>query len=136
VTEVFADAWYFLALVGSDDADNARAVAASREARRRGALLVTTAWVLTEVGDALVAPAARPAFPRVVAAVRADPRFLVVPPTQTLFDAGLAFFRSRPDKHWSFTDCISFVVMEERGIREALTGDRHFDQAGFKALLK
>jgi predicted nucleic acid-binding protein len=136
VTEVFADARYFLALVGSDDADNARAFAASREAKRRGSRLVTTAWVLTEVGDALASPAARPAFLRVVAAVRADPRFVVVPPTQALFDAGLAFFQSRPDKEWSFTDCISFVVMAERGIKEALTGDRHFDQASFKALLK
>ena len=64
MTEVFADTWYFLALVGSDDAGNARAAAASREARRRGSLLVTTAWVLTEVGDALAHPVARPAFPR------------------------------------------------------------------------
>jgi predicted nucleic acid-binding protein len=43
--------------------------------------------------------------------------------------------RNRPDKDWSLADCISFVVMEEMGLREALTGDRHFEQAGFKALL-
>ena len=41
-----------------------------------------------------------------------------------------------PDKEWPLTDCVSFVVMKERGITEALTGDRHFEQAGFVALLK
>jgi uncharacterized protein len=42
---------------------------------------------------------------------------------------------SRRDKEWSLTDCISFVVMKERGLTEALTADHHFEQAGFKALL-
>jgi predicted nucleic acid-binding protein len=51
-------------------------------------------------------------------------------------DAGLDLYRGRPDKAWSLTDCISFVVMERDGIREALTGDHHFEQAGFVALLK
>jgi predicted nucleic acid-binding protein len=48
----------------------------------------------------------------------------------------LDLYRRRPDKAWSVTDCISFVVMEGDGIREALTGDQHFEQAGFVALLK
>jgi hypothetical protein len=49
---------------------------------------------------------------------------------------GLQLFGDRPDKEWSLTDCISFVVMEKEGVREALTGDKHFEQAGFVALLK
>ena len=51
-------------------------------------------------------------------------------------DAGLALYANRTDKDWSLTDCISFVVMNERGITDALTGDHHFEQAGFAALLK
>jgi predicted nucleic acid-binding protein len=39
------------------------------------------------------------------------------------------------DKTWGLVDCISFVVMQERGITEALTAGRHFVQAGFRALL-
>jgi len=45
-------------------------------------------------------------------------------------------YQRRPDKNWSLTDCISFVVMQDHGITEALTGDHHFEQAGFVALLK
>jgi len=45
-------------------------------------------------------------------------------------------YAERPDKGWSLTDCISFVVMRQQGITQALTGDHHFEQAGFTALLK
>jgi hypothetical protein len=45
-------------------------------------------------------------------------------------------YRQRADKDWSLTDCISFVVMRQRGLTEALTGDHHFEQAGFVALLR
>jgi predicted nucleic acid-binding protein len=45
-------------------------------------------------------------------------------------------YAERPDKDWSLTDCISFVVMRHQGVTQALTGDHHFEQAGFTALLK
>jgi predicted nucleic acid-binding protein len=44
-------------------------------------------------------------------------------------------FRARPDKAWSLTDCLSFVTMAEKNLREALTTDGHFTQAGFRAVL-
>lgn len=69
-------------------------------------------------------------------ALLSDPAVEIIPPSSGLFERGLRLFRERPDKGWSLTDCISFVVMEERGIRDALTGDHHFEQAGFAALLK
>jgi uncharacterized protein len=53
---------------------------------------------------------------------------------EELYQQGLALYDNRPDKAWSLTDCISFVVMERQGLREALTGDRHFQQAGFVAV--
>jgi predicted nucleic acid-binding protein len=52
--------------------------------------------------------------------------------------AGTFFFLAmlnRPDKEWSFTDCASFGVMNEEGIEQALTGDHHFEQAGFRTVL-
>jgi predicted nucleic acid-binding protein len=53
-----------------------------------------------------------------------------------LSDRALELYQQHADKEWTLTDCASFVVMRERGITAALTGDRHFEQAGFTALLK
>jgi len=59
----------------------------------------------------------------------------VVPLSEALFRQSFDLYRQRLDKEWGLTDCISFVVMQERGITEALTADHHFRQAGFLALL-
>ncbi len=59
-----------------------------------------------------------------------------IPASSDLFQRGLALFGKRPDKDWSLVDCISFVVMKERRLTDALTTDLHFKQAGFKALLR
>ena len=60
----------------------------------------------------------------------------IIPATADLFDRGVQLYAERADKEWSLTDCISFVVMADEGLADALTGDHHFEQAGFKALLK
>jgi hypothetical protein len=52
-----------------------------------------------------------------------------------LFNRGLDLYARRPDKSWSLTDCISFVVMADRSSTEALTGDHDFERTGFRALL-
>lgn len=69
-------------------------------------------------------------------ALSRDERIQIVRLTPELLERGVALFRSRADKDWPLTDCISFVVMQEHGLTEALTADQHFEQAGFKALLK
>jgi hypothetical protein len=97
--------------------------------------MVTTEWVLTEVADALSHPRHRDAVSDFFRLLRDDPAVAIVPASADLFAQGMHLFERRRDKHWPLTDCISFVVMEDEGIGEALTGDRHFEQAGFKALL-
>jgi hypothetical protein len=129
----FADTFYYLALVNEDDGAHAETLAF---AEGMAAPTITTAWVLTEVADALSAPADRREFLGLLQALRADPLSTIVPATQALFDQGVEFFAQRADKYWSLTDCISFVVMQEHGLTDALTGDHHFEQAGFRILLK
>lgn len=53
---------------------------------------------------------------------------------QTLFDRGWQYFQKHKDKSYSLTDCLSFIVMQEREIVTALTLDNHFSQAGFQIL--
>ena len=59
-----------------------------------------------------------------------------MPASRRLFTRGLALYKERTDKEWSLTDCISFVIMRDLKLSAALTADRHFEQAGFMALLK
>lgn len=130
--ERFADSFVFLAMLNRQDRMHRAAVAAMNA----GGPLVTTAWVLTELADGLCSSKTRSVFVSLEARLRRDARVLIVPPDERLYNLGLTLYRSRSDKDWSLTDCISFVVMQERGIIEALTGDHHFEQAGFVALLK
>ena len=78
-------------------------------------------------------PAALP--PILLSMLQNNPQVSIVPCTSDLFARGIALFSSRMDKAWTLTDCVSFVVMHEYGISEALTGDHHFEQAGFNILL-
>ena len=130
---LFADTFYFLALANERDPAHAPATDVSRDFTGK---LVTTAWVLTEVADAMSARRNRAEFVMLLDRLRRNPRAVIVPPTEELFERGIALYAERPDKDWSLTDCISFVAMRDMNITEALTGDRHFEQAGFTALLK
>ena len=86
-------------------------------------------------GVALARVATRGLFTTILEDLRNDPDATVILPSVEWFNAGLNLYQERKDKNWSLTDCISFEVMRRHGIEEALTGDRHFVQAGFKALL-
>jgi len=129
----FGDSFFFFALLNDADQAHGRADQLLDEFDE----LVTTVWVLTEVADGFARPAhRRSAFPRLLRLLRTNDRVAIVPASQPLFERGLRLYLDRPDKEWSLTDCISFVVMREQGIAEALTGDHHFEQAGFTALVK
>jgi len=129
----FADTYYYLALLNPKDAMHTTAIRRSTELRGQ---VVTTEWIITELADGLAQLSTRSAFLRLLAAVQRDPGTIIVPVSEDLQRRGLELYRARPDKEWSLTDCISFVVMNDRGIVDALTGDHHFEQAGFTALLK
>lgn len=133
MNEVFADTFYFLALLGADVEQHQRAVEATIASSSR---LVTTAWIITELGNTLTVGADREAFLTTLRTLESDTDVLLLPPDVSLFESGIRLFAERADKEWSLTDCISFAVMRERGMIEALTGDHHFEQAGFVALLR
>jgi predicted nucleic acid-binding protein len=132
MTIAFVDTSYLLALLVRGDAHHGAALAWKARARSR---LVTTEYVLVELVDALSAYRASGVAIRAVHALQGDAHATIVPASAELLDAGLELLSRRADKRWSLTDCISFVVMERHGLTEALTADRHFEQAGFRALL-
>ena len=107
--KVFGDTVHFIALLSIGDRWHARAVAISRESPGP---LITTEWVLTEVGDAFSHPVARRKFIRLLQLLilREQPDVEIVPSTSDLFQRGTEFFSARPDKEWSLTDCITPTV--------------------------
>jgi predicted nucleic acid-binding protein len=130
---VFADTFGLIAWL--NPRDDAHAIVAAYLNRFTGRL-VTTEWVLMELADALSAPHVRSTVVAFLQAVRADPLFDVIGYLPDAYQAGFDLFAARPDKAWSLTDCISFGVMGQRGLTDALTADHHFEQAGFRALFK
>jgi predicted nucleic acid-binding protein len=132
VKTVFADTFFFLAILNRADPTHERAVALSRQSR---SVRVTTDWIITELADGLAKIEQRERFMDLYRHIQLSPAIRVVPASRALLEEGISLYGARPDKDWSLTDCISFVVMRDEGIIHALTGDHHFEQAGFKALL-
>ena len=130
---VFADTFFFFAVLNRADPLHQRAVAYSRNTRL---LRITTDWVVTELADGLSKVGDRARFMDVYRHIQTSPAIRVVPASRLLLEEAIALYASRPDKDWPLTDCVSFVVMRDEGIIQALTGDQHFEQAGFTALLK
>lgn len=130
---VFGDAFYFIALMNPSDRFHTAAIDLSISIPRS---VVTTTWVLVEVADALSSPRHRRLVHRFLQQVPDGRKTRLITADREWYDRGLALYGARQDKEWSLTDCISFAVMTELGLTEALTGDHHFEQAGFRALLK
>ena len=136
MTRVFADTQYWIAVVDPKDDLHERARQAS--GGLGGIRVVTSETVLVEFLDAFAdkGEQLRRAAIRTIEQLRRQPDVEIVPQTSHLFREAFDLYRDRQDQEWSVTDCSSFVIMREREIREALTHDHHFEQAGFTALLR
>jgi len=130
---IFADTSYFAAMCGPRDAYHARAKELNATLMAK---IITTEYVVVETGGLLLRPEDRPAYVNLVRDLQSDPAVQIVAASGSLFQRGLDLFAKRPDKEWSLVDCLSFVVMKQHRLREALTTDHHFVQAGFRALLR
>ena len=136
MTQLFADTGYWIALLNERDYLHQKATRIS--AMLADHRIVTTEMVLTELlnyacreGQYLRRIAGEAA-----AALHRRRNVEVIPQTTDQFHQALERYLSRLDQTWSIVDCASFIVMETRGIREALAFDHHFEQAGFTALLR
>ena len=132
--EIFADTFYWIALINT--ADNWHGQASSFAQSSPDAKVVTTEAVLTEVlnyfsgtGENL-----RRATAQLCEQALHHGNINVVPQTRESFSEALGLYLGRPDKGYSQTDCLSMIEMRNRGITDVLTHDRHFVQEGFKIL--
>jgi predicted nucleic acid-binding protein len=134
--EVFLDTAYAIALSAPHDSFHQQALLLADEIEAKSVKLITTQAILLEIGNALAAPYYRRKAGILLESLETDERVHIVTFSTALYNQALQLFQTHHDKAWGITDCISFVVMRERGIAEALTADRHFQQAGFRTLLR
>lgn len=132
---VFVDTSFFIALLNSDDADHEGAVLLQAALAAKRVYKITSEYILLELCDGLAKLRHRELVIRVVKLLQKDPAFDIIPTSRQLWDDAWMLFSTRPDKEWGLTDCTSFVLMRQLGLNSALTTDRHFQQAGFRALL-
>ncbi len=128
----FVDAFYWIALFSHRDQWNRRVLAF--DATLGDSPLSTTDEVLTEFLAFYSATDLRTRAAAFVQRILSAVGTTVIPQTHASFLEGLALYESRPDKHYSLTDCISMQAMRREGLTDVLTNDHHFTQEGFRIL--
>jgi len=131
---LFMDTAFVVALLNPKDALHEKAKSYF-DAVKKAREVWTTEAVLFEIGNALSA-SRRVDAASFIERCFSTPNIHVASIPTTLFRRALTFYKQRPDKEWGLIDCVSFVVMQDNHLTDALTHNIHFQQAGFRALLR
>lgn len=133
--DVFLDTNGWLALLNASDALHVSAIEAWLAVGQSQNRIVLIDWVIAETGNGLARAKATSRFGEAVQRVLESPRAEIVFVDQPLLEQAIQMYHQHADKSWGLVDCVSFLVMRNRGITDAFTCDRHFEQAGFRRLL-
>lgn len=133
--ETFVDTFAWIAFLNTRDSSHKKVKEVFVGLRREKYQFTTTEFVLLEFANALRGADFREKAAIFIDGIKKSPDVEIISASSELFSAGLDLYRERLDKDWSLVDCTSFVVMKEREITEAFTGDRDFEQAGFIKLV-
>lgn len=132
MSRIFLDASFYVALLNQQDEYHEQAVALSRSLREA---VVTTEYVLIELGNWLSQTGDKEAFRELLERMEDDERTLIVPCSSNLFLQAVEVYTTRTERNWTLSDCISFVVMQREEITRVATLNPAFAQAGFDMLL-
>lgn len=136
MNELFLDTSFAIALSSPNDQFHSPAVALAGKIKLEKRRLITTRFVFIEIGNSLARFRFRSAAITLLNNLERDPTVRIEPVSEAIYQKAYQLFQQRPDKEWGMTDCISFIAMREHGLTDALTADEHFEQAGFRALLR
>ena len=138
MAEVLADTSGWASFFVRTERFHAVAAALMRRWQAEGVRVVTTNYVLTELVALFHHPLRMPRAHqiKIIESIKTAAWVQVVHIDPTLDEEAWSLLKTRADKEWSMVDCASFALMNRRGIAEALTTDHHFEQAGFRRLLK
>lgn len=130
---IFLDTQFVVALV--NERDEHHAAARNLVPLLRASNIVTTGGVILEIGNSLARSHRDNAIELIGVLLSRDDCFIEWV-SRSLVAESLDFYDRHGDKNWGLVDCMSFVVMRRHRIREVLTNDQHFEQAGFVALMR
>lgn len=135
MNKFFLDAAYAIALSAVTDQYHKKAEILAGQIETDAIQMITTRAVVLEIGNALAKLRYRAAAIELLDSLEEDPNVKIIALSEELYNRAMELYRQRSDKEWGLTDCVSFMVMQDYGITDALTTDEHFKQAGFRALL-
>ena len=133
---IFVDTSALIAVGNMRDSFHSQAVRVKNELKQFGRNFITTNAILLEFGNAFSQINLRPTAVKMIEAVRCSSKWKCVSIDETLLERGFQKFKQINDKEWGLVDCISMIVSKDNEVTEIFTTDHHFEQAGFKILLK
>jgi uncharacterized protein len=128
----FIDTFFIVALVNVRDFYHEKAVELSVE--YEGKSLITTDAILLEISNSLSRNYKTESV-IIIEKLLSSFETEIIRLNESLFEKAFSLYKSHADKTWGLVDCMSFVVMKEQNLQNALTCDKHFSQAGFTALM-
>lgn len=133
---IFLDTCGLVAFANRDDQWHGDAKRAWNELVASPEIFLTTSLVLVEIGDGLSRVDFRPLALQICDGLRGSERVEIIQSDKSLEERTWALFRDRSDKDWGMTDCVSMTVMRDWQIDEVFTSDHHFEQAGYRILIR
>lgn len=133
---LFLDAGYVIALEAADDQHHTTAIQGWHKLTQALPPLITTSYVFDEIVTFFNSRGRHDKAVEIGNRLLESAKIEVIQVNEDLFYAGWQFLQKHNDKNYSLTDCISFVVMKQHGVKSALTFDGHFVQAGFEKFLR
>jgi predicted nucleic acid-binding protein len=133
LNNIFVDTSFVIALVNENDQNHQNTYGLAEKFENYP--LVITDVILLEIGNAL-AGNFKQEYIEIISDFCSSSEVSIIHLNPILFQKGFELYKSYKDKLWGLIDCISFVVMREMEITDVLTFDKHFEQAGFNALMR
>jgi hypothetical protein len=133
---IFLDTSGFFAFLVRGDQKHEQASTCVHEIIKKSGRMITTDYIIDETATLLKAREfghyIQPFFEGILSSKACRIEWM----DGDYFESTKAMFLKHADQQWSFTDCFSFSVMKNLGLRQALSKDTHFGHAGFVSLLK
>ncbi len=129
--KIFLDTSFIVALINDRDEHHEEAQALSWFFDT--ADLALTEAVILEIGNGL-ANGFRKEAVEVIRILRTSDKTSILKVDGELLEQAISLYAQHADKKWGLVDCLSFIVMRENGVTEALSFDHDFEQAGFTLL--